>query len=481
MGRLIAFIVWFVAVIGAAAAQTCPTAPFCSNPVYDQMKLGAATGGMLGSGTLNLSGGAFRNGVPYLTNPGTLTGHATLDLPLTGGALSGGLTTIGITDSGGIGTTTLITSGNITIGSGSGATRFTQGGTGNWIFQSGGAAATGGIYSGNSGSPPLLTWASATNNLTAPYSLTVGALGSGAPVWSGAAIQGMVPLYSSLAWTGTETVVGASAPLGFYISDTTGIVGTNGVIGGVLNLTPTAASQGNVHGLGVGINVLVTTANVCCTGVTFGGVFPDVTINAAQGGTGVTATTSNGNAIGINPVVNLGTSAVNINGETGNETDVSNAGTTYSRVGQLISLVRSTGSGGLNAQGAGVDAALVFNDANAQSATEGWGTLIQIDSAQGSFPVATGGTIMGVQLNASSGETPHVANILDFHLISTVTAYDINMPGPFTVTGAGIIGSPLTTWTDTQTCTAGQIAWDASFLYVCTATNTVKRAALSTF
>jgi hypothetical protein len=39
----------------------------------------------------------------------------------------------------------------------------------------------------------------------------------------------------------------------------------------------------------------------------------------------------------------------------------------------------------------------------------------------------------------------------------------------------------LTTWIDTQTCTAGQHTWDANYLYVCTATNTVKRAALSTF
>ena len=45
----------------------------------------------------------------------------------------------------------------------------------------------------------------------------------------------------------------------------------------------------------------------------------------------------------------------------------------------------------------------------------------------------------------------------------------------------GVVGQPLTTWTDTQPCTAGQVTWDASFLYVCTATNTVKRVTLATF
>lgn len=39
----------------------------------------------------------------------------------------------------------------------------------------------------------------------------------------------------------------------------------------------------------------------------------------------------------------------------------------------------------------------------------------------------------------------------------------------------------LTTWTDTNTCTTGQMTWDGSFIYVCTAANTVKRVALSTF
>jgi hypothetical protein len=43
------------------------------------------------------------------------------------------------------------------------------------------------------------------------------------------------------------------------------------------------------------------------------------------------------------------------------------------------------------------------------------------------------------------------------------------------------VGIPQATWADNQTCTTGQISVDASYIYVCTATNTVKRAALSTF
>lgn len=43
------------------------------------------------------------------------------------------------------------------------------------------------------------------------------------------------------------------------------------------------------------------------------------------------------------------------------------------------------------------------------------------------------------------------------------------------------VGLTPATWTDTHTCVAGQIAVDSTYIYVCTATNTVKRATLSTF
>jgi hypothetical protein len=52
-----------------------------------------------------------------------------------------------------------------------------------------------------------------------------------------------------------------------------------------------------------------------------------------------------------------------------------------------------------------------------------------------------------------------------------------------TMTSSGNIFSlaSLTTWADATTCTPGQMTWDASFIYVCTATNTAKRATLATF
>jgi hypothetical protein len=57
----------------------------------------------------------------------------------------------------------------------------------------------------------------------------------------------------------------------------------------------------------------------------------------------------------------------------------------------------------------------------------------------------------------------------------------ITISGSQAATFSGTVGLTPATWTDTQTCTAGQISVDASYIYACTATNTVKRAALSTF
>jgi hypothetical protein len=63
--------------------------------------------------------------------------------------------------------------------------------------------------------------------------------------------------------------------------------------------------------------------------------------------------------------------------------------------------------------------------------------------------------------------------------------YGVTTAGKNTITGAlnvtGTLAIPQATWTDTQTCTAGQISVDASYVYVCTSSNTVKRAALSSF
>lgn len=62
------------------------------------------------------------------------------------------------------------------------------------------------------------------------------------------------------------------------------------------------------------------------------------------------------------------------------------------------------------------------------------------------------------------------------------TVWPWNLTGSYIRLDQNIIAvKALTTWANNQTCTAGQMTWDASFIYVCTATNTVKRATLAAF
>jgi hypothetical protein len=51
----------------------------------------------------------------------------------------------------------------------------------------------------------------------------------------------------------------------------------------------------------------------------------------------------------------------------------------------------------------------------------------------------------------------------------------------FSLSDAGLLQLPTATKTGSSTGIAGQICWDANYIYVCTAINTWKRATLSTF
>jgi hypothetical protein len=61
-----------------------------------------------------------------------------------------------------------------------------------------------------------------------------------------------------------------------------------------------------------------------------------------------------------------------------------------------------------------------------------------------------------------------------------LSARTITTTGNIT-TSAGLFSSPISTKTGTSTGTAGQVAWDDSYIYVCTATNVWKRVALTAF
>jgi hypothetical protein len=80
-------------------------------------------------------------------------------------------------------------------------------------------------------------------------------------------------------------------------------------------------------------------------------------------------------------------------------------------------------------------------------------------------------------------ETPEATDVIDVRFLGAAvtvseTIYDdLTILGNLTLTG--LLSQPLTTKTSTSPGTAGQISWDANYVYVCTATNTWKRVALT--
>jgi hypothetical protein len=95
--------------------------------------------------------------------------------------------------------------------------------------------------------------------------------------------------------------------------------------------------------------------------------------------------------------------------------------------------------------------------------------------------------VISVSNTASIGGTaadfgsPYAYPWIDIEEIGA--AFALNALDTMTTTGnvsvGGILSSPQQTKTATATGTVGQICWDVNYIYVCTATNTWKRTALT--
>lgn len=93
--------------------------------------------------------------------------------------------------------------------------------------------------------------------------------------------------------------------------------------------------------------------------------------------------------------------------------------------------------------------------------------------------VATGGTsTSAIFVNANAGE-------VGIYTQTPQATLDVNgsaiVRGTLSLTGSSLTIGLSATKTGTSTGTPGQISWDTSYLYVCTATNTWKRVALTSF
>ena len=74
-------------------------------------------------------------------------------------------------------------------------------------------------------------------------------------------------------------------------------------------------------------------------------------------------------------------------------------------------------------------------------------------------------------------EIPVATDVVDVRFISSVISFGNQVAGNLTITG--LFAAPATTKASTDPGIAGQICWDANYIYVCTATNTWKRTSLT--
>jgi hypothetical protein len=114
------------------------------------------------------------------------------------------------------------------------------------------------------------------------------------------------------------------------------------------------------------------------------------------------------------------------------------------------------------------DAAIIIHDQN--SAAVGWTIGLQFGGYAHKWAFATDSTLIGVKPRTTP--TPATATAL----------YGIDMSAlTITAGGAGIVMPLITPASAAATGKAGSIVWDTGFIYVCTATNTWKKVAVSTW
>jgi hypothetical protein len=109
-----------------------------------------------------------------------------------------------------------------------------------------------------------------------------------------------------------------------------------------------------------------------------------------------------------------------------------------------------------------------------------YGLLIESQPSgnQTSAVLKNNGKGMNLMLETTGTMVPGNA-VLDVTDAGGTSQFAVKQNGDTLISGT--LYSTPKTWLNNQACTAGQISWDANYIYVCTATNTVKRTALSAF
>ena len=177
-----------------------------------------------------------------------------------------------------------------------------------------------------------------------------------------------------------------------------------------------------------------------------------------------------------------------------NFTEIYTAGPVDSNVritDNTILTINTNGNLVLAPNGTGVvqsNVSIVPNQANVRnlgSSTQRWSTVYAqyLDVTNGS--IYSGDLTVTGNLSAATVTTPELTvNMINSDDSTVVKIQDgVEVDGDMLVNGdvsvGGILSSSPQTKTAVSTGTVGQICWDSDYIYVCTATNTWKRVALT--
>jgi hypothetical protein len=216
---------------------------------------------------------------------------------------------------------------------------------------------------------------------------------------------------------------------------------------------------------------VTTTGNVQAAHVKGNGSALTGIVNSIQAGSGISISASTGTVTitntgaGNTTSISNGTSNVSINSANGNVTvgvgGTANQLTIGSLSGLSLGIIANTALAasqfycGLQTS-PGVFVGGAYRGANAN---------VQINGDAATFFETTGYGNMSL---GSSGQTQ-------------ITGASLLLNGDIVINGSYLKAIPSTPATSSATGSIGQIKWDANYIYVCTATNTWKRVALSTF
>ena len=120
------------------------------------------------------------------------------------------------------------------------------------------------------------------------------------------------------------------------------------------------------------------------------------------------------------------------------------------------------------------------------STTSGNATLDTTNKNRLAWGAVTGATSY-IWRRKVSGGTPATLGAFACTTVTATSCDDVGAAGDGVTgptnnqTGSIVFGSPVTPTAATDACAAGRFWWDTSYIYLCTATGAIKRAAISTW